>query len=424
MKLLRQLISLVLFLFGFVCAGGIVLALSLGAIELPTIPTQPVEGGEGILPPGGIEQLEPMDFFGQLLTSETVTLRERVHPRPLFGRVPTPFDLSTEPRVVGTNIGLAIIMALIFGITTSMLNNMLRDEEAVIRGWLEALGIFKLFPQGASWLTKRAITRGCLTWPLIALVFALYGIIFAFLEEGTSVLSRQGAFLAVTMAFSVGLISLAGDIAQRVVARFWRIPTTFGVYPANLLLAVVTVAMSRTFKLLPGIVFGTPGGVDVQLTGPKQESRKAVLSFATLATIGIIGGLGWVASGGVILALDQPFDERIINTVAALLTAIQNTSLAVFLVALETAFFESLPISYSLGQPIFRWSKIVWVIIFLPIAFLFNHALLNPSSGFLASFLEANVRFMWFVLFVLIGITGALWLYFNVLRDLWREYVG
>ncbi len=421
MKMMQRLIGLGLFLLTFVCAAGVVLALSLGVIQLPQAPTIDIQEelqGEGPITSG---EITPSDFLEQLTRSETGTLAERVYPRPLLSRVPTPFGLSADPKVIGANIGLAILMALIFGLTTNTLNNILRDEEATIRGWLDAIGIFKLFPKGAAWLARRAIPRGCLTLPIIMLVFALYGIIFAFLEEGTSIASRQGVFLAITMAFSVGLISLAGDIAQRLTARFWRAPTTFGVYPANLLLAAVSVVASRVFRLIPGIAFGTPGGVDIKLDGPKKEAREATLSFVTLVTIGVLGGLGWAVSGGVALAMYQPVDTRIINTMAALLTAAQNTSLAIFLVALETAFFESIPMASSLGRPLFRRSKIVWVIVFLPIAMLFNHALLNPSSGFLDSFLEANVRMMWFVLFVLVGATGALWFYFNVVRELLNQ---
>jgi len=107
-----------------------------------------------------------------------------------------------------------------------------------------------------------------------------------------------------------------------------------------------------------------------------------------------------------------------------LLTGAQNVGLAIFLVALETMFFEMLPFAYSTGQAIFQWSKPVWGLVFLPIAFLFNHALLNPQSGFLDSFLVSDVRFMWFMLFVLIAITVGLWFYFNIVDDVLKDWLG
>jgi hypothetical protein len=63
-------------------------------------------------------------------------------------------------------------------------------------------------------------------------------------------------------------------------------------------------------------------------------------------------------------------------------------------------------------------------VLFVPVAFLFNHALLNPQSGFVDSFLESNVRFLWFVLFALVGVTAGLWFYFNVVDDVLQEWFG
>ncbi len=189
------------------------------------------------------------------------------------------------------------------------------------------------------------------------------------------------------------------------------------IYPANLFIAVLTVITSRVFVLTPGIVFGTPGGIDINLS-ERQRGRQVVLAFAALVATTILGGVGWAASGAVQISLNQPIDTRVADLAIGLLNAAQDTSLAVFLIAMETLFFEMLPLAYGLGQTFFQWNKIAWGVLFAPIAFLFSHTLLNPNSGFLESFQASNVRFLWFVLFVLVGITAALWAYFNVLRDM------
>jgi hypothetical protein len=181
---------------------------------------------------------------------------------------------------------------------------------------------------------------------------------------------------------------------------------------------------SRLFVLSPGIVFGTPGGADLDMPEEKAAQRERTLAFLGIFVVAILGGLGWLISGTVVSALDVSVDERAINAIASVLTAAQNTGLAVFLVALETMFFEMVPFAYSTGQTIFKWSKPVWAIVFLPIAFLFNHALLNPQSGFLDSFLVSDVRFMWFVLFVLVAVTVGLWFYFNIVDDVLKDWLG
>lgn len=434
-KLALKMVGLGLLLAIFACIGVIILAISAGLLDpyqmFPNLPRPPeIDTSELPVP---VPEVGPPDILGfkipeAMKPQNPVVLETRVTRRPLLRSVPAPQQLSSQGRVIGTNVLLAIVMALIFGITSSVLGNMLRDEEPRIRAWLAWVGIDRLvgwLGRVFQWsLGKAKIRRGCLTLPLIVLIFALYGIIFAFLEEGTSLFTPDGAFLAVTMAFSVGLVSFGGDIARRIAGRLWRADSRFNIYPINLLVAAGSVILSRLFVLTPGIVFGTPGGADVDIPDQRAIQRERTLAFLSILAIAVIGGLGWLASGVVVSALDVPVDDRVANTVARLLSAAQNTGLAIFLVALETLFFEMLPLAYSTGQAIFRWSKAVWGVVFIPIAFLFNHALLNPQSGFLDSFLVSDVRFMWFVLFVLVAITFGLWFYFNIVDDVLKDWLG
>ncbi len=428
-KLILRLVGFVIFACVFLTVAAFVLLSATGWINARAIfPGLPEP------PPIDTSRL-PGDPFGrfeipqEIRPGEAVPLRGRVLPRPLFAEVPVPGQLSTDPRVVGGNLLLAILMALIFGATSSILGNMLRDEEPRIQAWLRALGITGLvgWVKGLfGWTLSRGVRRGCLTLPLVVLIFALYGVIFAFLERGTSIFSREGAFLAITLAFSVGLVSFAGDIARRLVAWLYREKSSFSLYPVNLVIAAATVALSRIANLSPGIVFGTPGGADIQSSGDplKEERRDRALGIATLLVLIVMGGLGWAATGVVVNLLDVPFEERVALLMARLLTGVTNLGLAIFLVALQTTFFEMLPYAYSSGQPVFRWNKFVWGLLFVPVAFLFAHALLNPRYGFLDSFLESEVRFVWFVMLLLVGVTAALWFYFNVVDDVLKEWVG
>ncbi|GAB4482860.1 MAG: hypothetical protein Kow00124_31990 [Anaerolineae bacterium] len=429
-KLVGRIVGFFIFLAVFCSATLVILAVSSGLIDpwqmfpgLPRPPQIAIDTGDIPIPAPQLPEIDIPDA----LKGEVVLLGDQVQRRPLMTRIPAPQQLSTEPRVIGANFSLAILMALIFGACTTVLGNMLRDEEPRIQAWLKAFGVDRLLPgigKFFQWTASRGVKRGCLTLPFVALIFALYGIIFAFLEKGTSILSREGAFLAVTMAFSVGLVSFSGDIARRIMGRLWRTGSEFHVYPANLLIAALSVGISRLFGLSPGIAFGTPGGADMKLPEAHRKKREVVLAAVTLGTVLLFGALGWGLSGLVISALSVPFDTRIAPLVARLLTAGQNIGLALFLVALETGFFELLPLAYGDGRVIFRWNKLVWALVFIPLAFLFNHALLNPQSGFLDSFLISNVRFLWGVMLILVGLTAGLWFYFNVVDDVLRDWLG
>lgn len=432
-KLIGKLVGFAIFACLFAGAVAGILAVSTGLIDLrrlfPGLPEPPqIETGRLPVPEGmSFPEIRGITVPQNLRPGEGVPLGEEVQPRPLFAGVPAPQQLSSEPEVIGTNIFLAILMALIFGVTSTVLGNMLRDEEQRIQTWLRAMGVQKLFGwigQTFNWTLGGAVRQGCLTIPLVVVIFAFYGITFAFLEKGTSIFSREGAFLAVLMAFTAGLVSFSGDIARRIMGRIWRTKSRFNLYPVNLTFAVGTVILSRLLVLTPGIAFGAPGGADVDMPGDKGTQREAVLALVTLAVLAVIGALGWALSGFIFSLLGAPIEERLVSIVADVVQPLQNASLALFLVALQTIFFETVPLSYSGGKSILQWNKIAWAVVFVPVAFLFNHALLNPQSGFLDSFLTSNVRFMWFFLIMMVGITVGLWFYFNVVDDVLQEFVG
>ncbi len=428
-KLLLRLIGFLIFFCTLSSLTAVLALWVLGWVDLnqyiPSLPAAPP------IDTGGI----PGDPFGRftipadMRPGDSVLVGGFVNRQPLFSEVPVPQQLSTEPRVIGANALLAIFMMLIFGTTSSMLSNMLRDEEPRIQAWLRWMGVRDLagwMKSIGGWTLSRGVRRGCLTLPLVALIFAIYGIIFAYLQEGTSIFSREGIFLAMTLAFSVGLVSFSGDIARRIVARWWRQKSWFSLYPVNLLMAVATVIVSRVVNLSPGIVFGTPGGANIEdpPDPQKQERIERALAFTTVLVLAIFGTVGWIATAVVVNLLDAPFEARIAPVMGSFLSAITNLGLAVFLIALETSFFELMPIAYSSARPIFRWNKLVWGAAFLPVAFLFAHAILNPEYGFLESFMESDIRFVWFMMLALMILTAGLWFYFNVLDDILQEWFG
>src|SRR5688572_15472831 len=194
-KLVFRLITFAIFLFVFGSAAIFIALAGLGWINVqamfPGLPDPPRIQTERI--PG--DPFGDFDVPDNLSPGQSVPLQGQVQRQEMLSEVPVPQQISTDPVVVGTNFSLAVIMMLVFGITSSVLSNMLRDEEPRIQRWLRAAGITGLV-KGAtstfSWTLSRGIRRGCLTMPLVLIIFAAYGIIFAFLDEGLSIFSRQG----------------------------------------------------------------------------------------------------------------------------------------------------------------------------------------------------------------------------------------
>ncbi|WP_119072355.1 hypothetical protein [Aggregatilinea lenta] len=394
-KLYRRLFGLAVLLFG----GGTVVMASVAILATGSF--------------GSDRVLEAISSSNTPDRRQT-TLGQVVERRPLFEEVPLPSELSRDEDVVATNVGLAILLAIIFGIITTTLGNIVREEEATFRRWFSVPGLRELL-SALDWSAHRSVRSGCLALPAIAAVFLLYGVIFAFLENGTDVFSTDGAQLVAVMALSVGLISLAGDFAQRQVALLWRRTSRFGLYPANLLIAAATTIVSRVFHLSPGVVFGVPGGVDIDLED-EPLFHEVLMAFATLVVMAILGGLGWTTAALVNSLGDESLTIAQADLAGPLLEFAFAVGLALFLVAIETAFFEMVPLSATMGSEIFRWNPLVWFGTFLPLLFLFVHSLLNPNGEYLEAFEHTNMQALMVMIVVLGTLTAALWLYFNVLR--------
>lgn len=438
MKLALKIVGFIVFMLLFGCISVGVFLVSFGWLDpynvFPGLPEPPTIDTGGLPLP---EEIANEEFNGWLVDAqrklaalrpgESVVLGEYVERRPLVRAIPTPQQVSTAPQIIGANVLLAMLMALIFGVCSTMLSNMFAEEEERMERWLQAYGIKDVVNwvrNAFNWSANRAVKQGCLTLPLVLAIFISYGILFAFLESGTSLFSLEGAALVATMAFSVGLVSLSGDFANRIMSRIWRTESRFHLYPVNLLVAAVTVVFSRLLSLSPGIVFGTPGGADIDLAPAVKQRREMTLAYVTLGVIITLGTGGWLLSGLVLILLDGTMEARLAVPATWLLTSVQNTALLLFLVALETLFFETLPMAYGTGRNIFERNKFVWALLFLPVAFTFNHVLLNPQSGFLDSFTSPNVRAMWIILVGIAGLTAALWFYFNIVDDVLQEWVG
>jgi hypothetical protein len=374
------MIAIVIFAFGSIAMAGLILASDgfsgESIVDLPTVGEQFRLSGDTREVPSEADVDNTADG----------KINDVVEKREIFAEVPFWDEVSTEPEVIGTNVGLAIFFALVFGVLGTMLNNLLREHEQEMEDWLEYFyikRIFRLF--GAT--ARQSVERGCLGLPVILAIFAAYGIIFSFLEPGINLLKPEGLQLAIIMSMSVGLISLSGDVAQRQLARFWHQPSRFGVYPANLSIAFVTTVLSRLVNLSPGIMFGTPGGADVEME-EDMRFREVILAVTTLIVVLGFGLAGWSLTALIRDQGDTTLSGDRLEFVAPLAQLAIALGLALFVIAIETAFFEMVPLSLTMGSRLFRWNPILWAAIFMPIFFVFSHTLLNPQGEYLEPFTE------------------------------------
>ncbi|MBI3941689.1 MAG: hypothetical protein HY326_01635, partial [Chloroflexi bacterium] len=334
-----------------------------------------------------------------------------------FARVPTPNRVNTQGQVLATNLVLALLVTLVCGVCAEVLSHTLTHEQSSLENLL-----WRFPPTAVLLATWHAGTdsirasnlykRGSGVW-LGAGIFLLYGLIFSFLDRDFTRFGPGSLYLFCAMTVSVALVSLAEDAARWWLARQWRVPASIEPRGTRLGLAVLAVVISRMLGMVPGILFGSYGRLHVPAAG--KFSRRQAHWLALGGVLVILGlGLGfWV----VTILTDTTSAAMLflqgITPLWATLMGLQNLYLLIFIVALQTAFFQMVPVVTAAGGEIYRWNRLLWSVLFTCITFVLVHTQLNPGKVALDSFSQGEIQVLAIGLALLLITTLSIWGYFR-----------
>ncbi len=331
--------------------------------------------------------------------SDPQSARAQVVTRPLPG-ILSPTEISVEPKVVGTNLGLALFCVLFFGLTSNVFNSILKDYRD------ELLGVFgRLVPAflgrlvGTVGSSLRGITargRGMLllTWLIILLVTSL---VESFLDPEVTVLSPDRVGIVLTLfisAMAVGGLELGSDLYAH---RRWGpgVSVESRVQWVGVGIAIACVVLSRALDFRPGYIYGIMGAMYLmpELTGISTLGKRAALVLLT------------TLAGGLILWIATAF-------LPAALAELEPLFLTIFLISLQGVFFALLPLTLTDGGHIWSWRRSAWFVFFSVVLFCFYHFLLNPNASDVQALQQNGVQTL-LILIVIFGLaTLMLWLLF------------
>jgi hypothetical protein len=308
-----------------------------------------------------------------------------------------PAQVSTDPKVVSTNLGLALICILVFGWTSTYFNKTLEEYGHEI-----ASGLGRLLPQ--RWAERlRAVDRApagiaargrgglLLMWLVVMLVTAL---IESFLDPTIGLLGPERLGLLVTLFFS-GVVVSGLELAVGLGAHARWAPATgtqINMHWLGLGLAIACVILSRALRFVPGYLYGIVGAVYLRpkLTGTARPGKRAILVLSAV----LAGSLGlWIATVFLPPALGW----------------LEPVLLTTFLAGLQGTFFEMFPLAVTDGGDVWRWRKRLWCVLFLAVSFCMCHFVLNPNASIIQALQQNGVQTL-VVLMVVFGlITALLW---------------
>lgn len=235
---------------------------------------------------------------------------------------------------------------IVVGTSNALLNNMLVSEGEAIDAFL-ATAFKRNLP-----IKKR-------TW-FIILMILLYGIVGAFLNAQFSVLPSVQIGMAIVTILTVIVAGYTKDALRLLIAKKWKSSLWFHANILGLLLAILCVVITRQLHLNPGLIYGLPVGLFVALQSHKDEGRLEFLSLL------------WM----LLLACGIWFLTPIIEPYPVLL----DFGNLLFIILIEGAFFELLPLNYLAGGAVFTWHKLLWALLFAGSVFFMFQTFLNPDS--------------------------------------------
>ena len=330
--------------------------------------------------------------------------------------IPTPLDVSTEPEVIGANVGFAAASMMLLAFAITLLNKILKEQEINLQQVVSPLkSIGASLTRVESRLGRILGRRSLLDVLKFAGIFIFYGVVFSLLDPSWNPLSVTGFYLFITMTLAFGVVGIADDLVKYNSARHWGVDTNLKLRPANLLLAITSTTFSRLLALVPGIMFGTPAAFEVDESA-LDEHKKRRLLWITLGTMFVIGFSLWLFTTGTALLQKAQLSD----TMAVFVGGLEALLLVVFAVALQNLFVQMLAFPGSVGRDLMHWNRWVWGVILFGITFAFYHTLINPKGNLIEALETANVRNFYLIIGIFVVGVVIAWLILWAQR-VWRK---
>ena len=330
-------------------------------------------------------------------------------PSAFVASVAGPLQVSLDPTVLVQSALLTALVVLVMPFPSELFNSTLEANHEEIRGWFRRLPVIRSFvrpqPIGSVETGAEAGQPGRVGWshPLAIAAFVLASaLLYGLLDPGfgphveslVTYLGIVAALVAITLVAALPRRSMQmAATGER--GRLRAVPATLGI-------AAACVLISRIAGFLPGYLYGLILGYQFVRTLDKTQNARAVAAGAWWM-IGL-SFVSWFALGAVRTPGIEP----------SVPAAIAESVFASFVVAgIEGIVFGLVPLRFLSGEPLFRWRRSRWGILYALGVFAFLWIILNPAQGFVGTAEETSF-FSAVALFVGFGLASVVfWAYFR-----------
>ena len=321
--------------------------------------------------------------------------------------LPEPLSAIPGPRAFSTKGSDLLTNAVLAGMTiwvlfsTVLLNQMLEDRRSYLDERFASLR--RLLRAG--WLSARghhpSVVRRTLE---IAAALIVISLVYAFLQPTVS-LDRATAIMLIAALIGSAMMTLASGSMEAVANhRLAGARAAVRAYPIALVVAVISVILSRLLGLNPGIMYGSVAScialTELSLTR-RDEGRVAAVPLTAglllaLVSWGLLAVFHHLGEGGFI----------------ALVT--QATLIVMFIEGVEGCVFSLVPISMTSGGKLYRWSRAYWLVLAAVSGFAAWHILFTADErSYFSGLREVSTFVLLCVFVVYTSIIAGVYLWFR-----------
>lgn len=291
---------------------------------------------------------------------------------------------NTGGGVITTNLIITLILLALLLVGAEIFNEALRDTmvnwrmhvpvpSPVAAGFGRARGLIgtlefdweRIIPD------YQAVDR--VLAPLALLIGT--GLIYCLLDAEVG-FNEHTITLFISLVVSQGILAVAYEGGKAFLyQRSLHARARVHLYPPCILIAVVSVLISRIAGFHPGIVVGFIAAA-VIMGHDELDVAGRGKAMATMAAILLgISVTAWILA----VPLKDLYDSS-----PSIWTAIpEATAVSTFIICLEGLFFSMIPLRFMDGWRIWMWSKLVWLALFIPTTLLFVQVLYNHSDEYM-----------------------------------------
>jgi hypothetical protein len=320
-------------------------------------------------------------------------------------------QISKNPRVVGTNLLLAIILLVVLLVSSTVFNETVTEHRVELQGYaLRFMSPFTGIGDRFNNVRPSALTSSSWVSGLLGPILLLGATAAVYsLNEPHLGFDGKTALLFSSLLISIAVITYVVEGGEALVTN-----RRFGV-DAGIRLVPIAIAIAAGFVLLSRLVsFDAPvmygfiaSATALGVVGLERKDAATAVVVPAIALLAVSIG-AWL--------LLEPLRDATSGDDAWWAHVPGEAAAAIFVGGVEGLLFVLLPVRFTDGEKVFRWYRWLWFPLFLTPLFFFCWVILNPQAKEFDALLEGRVVFIASLVAIYAAVSGLCWAYFSFRR--------